>query len=62
MLNKDSIVTVVFSQPSDPTPQPLELDNILQLWVTGVQMAEPEASQSEQLPIFKLDLDQVQEA
>lgn len=61
MINQDSIVTIVFAQPNDPTPQPVELQNVFQFLLTSDNETPVEAGPVD-LPDLKFIFEEAKEA
>ena len=57
MINNQTILTVVFSESDDPSPQPSELVNILQLLISSSPEEVEHQSDLPKLPDLKLNLD-----
>ena len=57
MINNQTILTVVFSESDDPSPQPSELVNILQLLISSSPEEVEQQSELPKLPDLKLNLD-----
>lgn len=57
MINNQTILTVVFSESDDPTPQPSELVSILKLLISSSSEGIELESDLPKLPKLKLNLD-----
>jgi len=56
MNNQDSIFTVVFTQPSDPIPEPVSPETMFQVWLTTDLNESSAEIAREKLPRLTLDL------